>query len=413
MSLSSFQQQGNGVSEYPSISANGRYIAFESQADNLVQGDTNGVDDIFVHDRYTGQTTLVSVSSNGQVGNGESVEPSISPDGRYVAFSSVANNLVDADSNGSRDVFVHDRQAGMTSRVSVSTTGEQGNDDSIDPSVSANGRYVAFGSKANNLVSGDPYYWDIFVKDRQTGITTIVSVSSTGERGQNHSWQPKITPDGRHVTFWSWSNMLDPEHPGGGAQPIYIHDRQTAKTSLVSISSTGQHGNNFSSSPSTSDDGRFVAFDSSANNLVEGDSNGTSDIFLRDRQTGQTKRVSVSSGGEQANQASYFTSISGDGRYIAFTSKASNLVQGDTTLYDVFVHDQETGQTTIVSVSSTGQRGNNYSGYVTPSSISGDGRFVAFESWSRSLVQGDTNNLSDVFMHQYLAKPPLGKSPPR
>jgi Tol biopolymer transport system component len=170
VSVASNGAQGNGDSFSSSISADGRYVAFHSIASNLVSGDTNGAWDVFVHDRQSGQTTRVSAASNGAQGNGDSESPSISADGRYVAFSSDASNLVSGDTNGAWDVFVHDRQSGQTTRVSAASNGAQGNGDSESPSISADGRYVAFSSDASNLVSGDTNgAWDVFVHDRQSG----------------------------------------------------------------------------------------------------------------------------------------------------------------------------------------------------------------------------------------------------
>ena len=155
VSVASDGTQSNNSSYNPSISANGRYVAFESEATNLVRGDTNNFRDIFVHDRQTGQTTRVSVASDGTQANGHSYDPSISADGRYVAFASLANNLVSGDTNDQQDIFVHDRQTGQTTRVSVASDGTQASGHSFNPSISADGRYVAFVSSASNLVGGD------------------------------------------------------------------------------------------------------------------------------------------------------------------------------------------------------------------------------------------------------------------
>jgi Tol biopolymer transport system component len=341
VSVSSAGVQGNSSSYgTPSISADGRYVAFYSPASNLVSGDTNGSVDIFVRDRQTGTTELVSVSSSGVQGNGSSYSPSISADGRYVAFYSLASNLVTADTNLYEDVFVRDRQAGTTERVSVSSAGAQGNSSSYTPSISADGRYVAFRSYATNLVSGNVNgYSDIFVRDRQTGTTTRVSVANAGYEGNNDSSSPSISADGRYVAFASLaSNLVSGAGDTNGVEDIFVRDRQTGTTERVSVSSAGTQGNGASSSPSISADGRYVAFYSLASNLVSGDTNGTFDIFVRDRQTGTTELVSVSSSGVQGNSASSSPSISADGRYVAFYSPASNLVSGDTNgSADIFV----------------------------------------------------------------------------
>jgi Tol biopolymer transport system component len=338
VSVSSDGSEGNGSSVYSSISADGRYVAFQSTASNLVSGDTNGKDDIFVHDRQTGATTRVSVSSGGLEGNSNSYSPSISSDGSYVAFDSNASNLVPGDTNENYDIFVHERQTGATSRVSVGSDGSEGNGRSSNPSISADGRYVAFNSDAGNLVpvdtNGD---YDVFVHDRQTGATSRVSVSSDGSEGNSYSLFPVISADGRYVAFASNAGNLVPGDTNG-IYDIFVHDRQTGATSRVSVSSDGSEGNDSSARPSISADGRYAVFSSVAGNLVSGDTNGFEDIFVHDRQTGATSRVSVSSDGSEGNGYSVFPVISADGRYVAFQSNAINLVSGDTNGFeDVFV----------------------------------------------------------------------------
>jgi Tol biopolymer transport system component len=282
VSVASDGTQANGGSFTPSISANGRYVAFASIAVNLVSGDTNGVQDIFVHDRQTGATTLVSVAIDGSEGNGDSEEVSISADGRYVAFRSWASNLVSGDTNNLPDIFVRDRQTGQTTRVSVASDGTQANNFSFEPSISADGRYVAFMSWANNLVSGDTNGdWDIFVHDRQTGATIRVSVATGGGQAAGRSQRPSISADGRYVAFASSaSNLVSGDtnnHPD-----IFVHDRQTGVTMRVSVASDGTQTYVFSFDPSISADGRYVAFGSEADNLVSGDTNGRYDIFVRE-----------------------------------------------------------------------------------------------------------------------------------
>ncbi|MCW5775737.1 MAG: PD40 domain-containing protein [Phycisphaeraceae bacterium] len=342
VSVSSTYVQSNGSSAFPSVSADGRFVAFSSAATNLVEGDTNGLDDVFVHDRQTGKTTRVSISSTGAQGDGDSTHPAISADGRFVAFSSAASNLVEGDTNGVLDVFVHDRQSGATGRVSVSSSGSQGNGHSSSPSLSADGRFVAFFSFADNLVEGD-WNWasDVFVHDRQAGTTERVSVSSSGNQGNGSSLVPSISPDGRFVAFSSDASNLV-EGDWNWASDVFVHDRQAGTTERVSVSSSGNQGNSFSLLASISNEGRFVAFASMASNLVEGDTNGTWDVFVRDRQAGTTQRISVSSFGSEGNGESLLLSISDDGRFVAFSSEAANLVDGDTNdVQDVFVRDRQ------------------------------------------------------------------------
>ena len=397
VSVDSNGNQGNNDSYYPSISGDGRFVAFQSDASNLVTGDTNNAPDIFVHDRQTGATSRVSVDSSGNQGNNNgSYYPSISGDGRFVTFASDASNLVTGDTNNQVDIFVHDRQTGTTSLVSVSSGGNQGDRYSSFPSISGNGRFVAFKSTASNLVSGDTNSSDdIFVHDRQTGTTNRVSVDSNGNQGNNSSYSPSISDDGRFIAFGSdASNLVSGD--SNNLPDIFVHDRETGTTSHVSADSISIAGSNFNS-PSMSSDGHFVAFGSDASNLVSGDTNGQTDVFVKDLQTSTISRVSVSSSGKQGNGDSYYARISGNGRFVAFFSAASNLVSGDTNdAWDIFVHDRQTGTTSRVSVDSSGNEGNNFSSLF---SISNDGRFVAFASSASNLVSGDTSFISDIFVH--------------
>ncbi len=396
VSVSSAGEQGNADSGYTAISADGRFVAFQSVASNLVAGDTNACRDVFVHNRATGATERVSVSSAGEQGNGDSWSPGISADGRFVAFYSYASNLVAGDTNAGTDVFVRDRATGATERVSVSSAGEQGNEGSMYPAISADGRFVAFESYASNLVAGDTNGWrDVFVHDRVTGATERVSVSSAGEQGNGDSWWRVISADGSFVAFYSYASNLVAGDTNG-VPDVFVHDRVTGVTERVSVSSAGEQGNWGSINPAISANGRFVAFDSYASNLVAGDTNGDADVFVHDRATGATERVSVSSAGEQGNGESQYPAISADGRFVAFDSYASNLVAGDTNGdADVFVHDRATGATERVSVSSAGEQGNGGSWWPV---ISAEGRFVAFGSVASNLVAEDTNGVADVFV---------------
>lgn len=279
-------QANNHSSATAAISDDGRYIAFYSSASNLVSNDNNGYQDIFVHDRQTGQTTRVSVDTNGVEGNGNSVNPSISGDGRFVTFQSFADNLVSNDTNGYQDIFVHDRQTGETTRISVASDGTEGNRESVWPSISGDGRYVAFESPANNLVSDDTLLInDIFVHDRQTGETTCVSVSSNGVKGNAYSSLPSISNNGRHVAFLSAASNLVSDDTHYYAPDVFVHDRQTGETIRASIGLDGTEANEISgqSGISISSDGQYITFDSIASNLVNDDTNGWSDIFVYDR----------------------------------------------------------------------------------------------------------------------------------
>ena len=286
-------------------------------------------------------TTRVSVASDGGLANSDSAWPSLSEDGRYVAFQSDASNLVAGDANARQDVFVHDRQTGQTTLVSVASDGTQGDDDGYRPALSADGRYVVFDSAASNLVAGDvdaPYATsDAFVHDRQTGQTTMVSVASDGTKGNDVSMSGALSADGRYVGFYSYAANLVAADTN--LMPdVFVHDRQTGQTTLVSVASNGTQGNEPSGLPALSADGRHVAFESYASNLVAGDTNSSRDVFLHDRQTARTIRVSVASDGAQGNAYSEDPALSADGQWVTFTSRASNLGPPDTNADDdIFV----------------------------------------------------------------------------
>jgi Tol biopolymer transport system component len=402
ISVSSSGAQGNDHSAGSAISSDGRWVAFRSDATNLVPGDTNGRSDIFVRDRTTGTTQRVSVATGGGQATGDqysgnSTDPVISGDGRYVAFVSDAANLVPGDTNFSQDVFLRDRTAGTTTRISVSTAGVEGDYPSYEPTISADGRYIAYTSWATNLVPGDNNWSpDILLWDRIAAATTRISVSTTGGDSYGESRQPAISADGRYVAFASSSPNLTTPFTYNGFE-IFVRDLATATTSALSYATNGAEANSDSFSPAISADGRYVSYYSYATNLVAGDTNGRYDVFLRDRVAATTTRISVATGGAQANLDSYNSAISADGRYVAFDSAATNLVSGDTNgdLWDVYLRDRVAGTTTRVSVSTAGTQGDSQSGGPM---ISANGRLISFSAVATNLVPGDTNSATDVFL---------------
>jgi hypothetical protein len=396
-------QANFGVSSGPSASATGRYITFDSEATNLVPGDTNGVEDVFVRDLAAGTTERVSVASDGTPGNGQSSSPKISRDGRVVVFKSDASNLVPGDTNGVTDVFVHDRIAHTTVRVSVASNGTQSNAASSvndTPNIDGDGQVAVFTSGATNLVAGDTNDTsDTFTHDLLTGRTELTNVASDGTHGNGFAGgNASISNDGRYVAFDSASDNLV---PGPGAViGVYVHDRATGHTERVDIASNGAQANNNALDLGTwiSGNGRYVTFRSFATNLVPGDTNGTTDVFVHDRRTGRTERVSVASNGAQAHgeQDTHVSdaSISDDGRVVLFDSFATDLVPGDTNFsQDVFAHDRVTGRTSRVSVAADGSQGNSANGN---SQISGDGRYVAYGTVASNIVPNDTNGTYDI-----------------
>lgn len=375
---------GNGMGAV-SLSPDGRYVAFDSQASTLVRGDTNEAGDVFLYDRAVQAVRRVSVGAGGRQANGESSWPQVTRGGRYVVFHSAASNLVAGDTNGAEDVFVRDRWTGTTERASVATGGGQLAGASLWPSisddgrvvvfyhqgqlrardrqlgtlatvsvdnsgvpgkfatlngtVSGNGRYVVFESLAPNLVPGDTNdQMDVFVRDLVAGTTQRVSVGPGGTQLGAYSSQSAISSGGRWVTFLS-----DADPAGIGRTlwgQLYRHDRATGETVLVSADPAGRPANGQLNQSRISPDGRYIAFESEATNLVAGDTNGVRDIFVRDMASGTTARVSVAPNGAQGSGPSWVPRLSDDGRYVAFSTLARNLVVNDgNPTQDVYVHE--------------------------------------------------------------------------
>lgn len=400
--------EGNDDSFWCAISGDGNFVGFTSRASNLIGADRNDATDVFLYNRETEAPEFVSVRSTGTQANRSSEAPSLSHTGRYVAFTTSASNLaIKGDHNRAPDVFVYDRNEGRTNRASIRSDLGEANGGSYDPSISANGRFVAFTSTASNLaVKGDDNGdADVFVHDRTTLKTNRVSISSQLKEGNSASFSPSISGDGRVVAFASYANNLVRRDTNRRAD-IFVYNRATRKTIRVSIASDGTQANGESSAPMISADGGFVAFHSYATNLVENDENGLTDVFVHDLSSGETTRVSRGMANSEPNGESFIPAISGDGRYVAFQSAASNLVPGDTNgtpnTYqgiDVFRYDRQTNQTERVSVGNDGEQANGPSNDPGDDpSISADGRYVCFASAASNLVDDDTNGAYDVFV---------------
>jgi Tol biopolymer transport system component len=410
VSVSSGGARGDGESAFPAVSADGRFVAFVSAADNLVVGDTNRAKDVFVRDRSLSRTERVSVSSGGAQADGDSglfggstsIPVAISADGRFVAFVSRATNLVLGDTNFAPDVFVRDRKLATTIRVSVAPSGVQALGQSPSVSISADGRFVAFQSDAANLVAGDTNRtYDVFVRDRTNRTTQYVSRSFGGRQGDGASIAPAISADGQHVVFASAATNLVPGDTNG-QYDVFVRDRVASQTKRVSVATGGTQGDRASGleGAAISADGQIAAVASDARNLVPRDTNLTTDVFVRDRTAGTTARVSLANSGAEANGFSFLPAISADGRLVAFGSWADNLTGNPANgVPDVFVRDRRTGVTALVSVAVSGGSANRHSGQ-NGVAISADGRFVAFQSYASNLVLGDTNNVGDVFVRE-------------
>jgi hypothetical protein len=332
--------EANGPSSGVVVSKDGIVTAFQSDAKNMVNGDTNLTTDVFMHNASTGNTKRISVDSIGTEANGASQSPIISADGSIIAYSSSATNLVAGDTNATSDIFVYEVATGTTTRVSVDSGGVQGNGFSYSARISADGNCIFFYSDATNLVVGDTNgKTDAFVHDRTTGVTERVSVDSAGNEGNDISFNGTLTADGSVAAFYSYASNLVVGDTNA-APDVFVHDRNTGVTTRVSVDSAGNEGNGLSATARISADGLFVAFYSDATNLVAGDTNAMGDVFRHDMTTGETIRLSLDSAGVEGNGLSQLPWNSEDGRITAFNSTATNLVAGDTNaVNDVFRRD--------------------------------------------------------------------------
>jgi len=385
----------NGPSESPVISADGRYVFFQSLASNMVPGDPDAIRDAYVRDMQIGVTELISISSAGAHAAGASFATSISADGRYAVFTSIAGNLVPGDTGSDTDIHVRDRVAGTTVIVSVDSAGVHGNGNSEVGVISPDGRYVAFRSQATNLVSGDTNgEWDVFVYDRQTGTTARVNLGPGGAQAQGDSYVTSLSFDARHVLFSSLASDLVTGDTNN-ERDVFVHDRQVGLTRRISLDSAGVQTNGDSHAGFLSADGRFATYVSEGTNLVPADSNGVQDVFVHELATSVTTRVSVASGGGQSNGFSTGTGISADGRYVSMASTATNLVQGDVGFSDVFLHDRWSAHTTRVGLSAGGStpNGGSHGG-----AISADARYVAFFTAASNVVPTIPGGVNQVYV---------------
>jgi Tol biopolymer transport system component/Ca2+-binding RTX toxin-like protein len=405
VSLSSAEELALGESEVPTISADGQYVVFSSTAINLVSPDSNGNWDVFLRDVASGTTELISVNSDEEQGDAESWDAAISSDGTSVAFQSFATNLVTGDGNGYYDIFVRDLTTGTTERVSIDSIGGEANNDSYNPAISGDGRYVAFESLANDLVSGDNNnQYDIFRHDRQTGTTERVSITDGEGQSDGESRGAALSDDGNLVVFESdATNLVSGDT--NGKRDVFVRDISAGATLRISVADDESQADGDSWGGELAANGQYYVFTSAATNLIGAgnDTNGFDDIFLRDLLFGTTERISISSTGEEANGNSWGASVSADGRYVTFQSSASNLVSSDTNgVADVFVHDRTTGETKRV-VAFDGEQGNGGS---AGAAISNDGSAIAFISSANNLVEDDDNAYADAFVASNPPTPP-------
>ncbi len=402
LSMTADGQPGLGPSSQPAWSADGHFVAFTTGAPNLAPGASGPAFDVLVRDQVSGQIELVSKSSSGVPGNGSSGSASVSADGRYVTFRSYSTNLVAGVPPGSFGrIYRHDRMTGQTIMVSRSSAGAPNNKNADLPIISDDGRYVAYVSSADNLVTGDTNNAsDVFRTDILTGQTIRVSVSSTGTQGDAMSGgfdnaKVDMSPDGSVVAFPSMAdNFSDSDGP---SSDIFVRDIIKQTTTCVSLSFRGGPTDGASFAPTISANGRWVAYYSLATNIAGDDSNGMADVFLHDLNRGQTTRISLASDGSQANGISSDPSISYDGSVVAFVSTSTNLDPSDTTtVHDVYLKNLLTGKTTMASP--RGPWGSPGGAPIEPA-IKPDGSAVAFYSSASNLTPNDVNGFHDIFSY--------------
>lgn len=390
---------GNAPSSGPIANTDGNFIAFYSDATDLVRGDDNQARDVFLRDRAAGTTEIISVNSAGEQANrpshAQGDAPGLNGDGNFVAFYSDATNLVPDDNNAHTDVFMRDRAAQTTEIVSLASNGSQGNGPSLNPAVDLTGNLVAFQSLANNLTAGDTNnVSDVFVRNRAAGTTERICDSI---QGNGASFAPAISADGFVVAFTSAATNLVP-NDNNAKLDVFTCDRRSGAIEIISVSSAGVLGNGDSILPAISFDGTYVAYKSLADNLVPNDHNNAVDVFYRDRNQGITVRVSVNFFGGDANDGSYPPSISHDGRFVAFGSAANNIVRGDVNgVPSVFVRDMTIGLSLLVDLNDEGEQANDGTPDVPPA-ISGNGRNIGYVSFASNLNVNDLNGTADVYL---------------
>ena len=407
----------DGGSAAPRLSGSGRFVVFDSVATNLGPEDANGaIRDAFLFDQNSGSVTMLSRPAEPEGANGASFSPVVNAAGDTAAFVSRASNLVAEDTNRRADVYL--RSPAGLERVSIGADGAQPEEDVLEPDLSADGRFVVFSSKTDNLVPGDTNSAsDVYVRDRLLGVTSLVSAAPDGNPANGSSRGPAISEDGRFVAFTSKADELVPRDTNRVAD-VFVRDLQAGETRRVSVSSGGRQQNRavaapFSQVADISRDGRYVAFDSDASNLVRGDRGNHTDVFVRDRQQRTTRRVSLATTGQESDSDSFAPSMTPNGRYVAFASFASNLTPDDPSREDVFVRDLRRRQTVMGTVSSRGRpRGpERVRQLLQRPAIADDGATVAFVSTATNLVARDRNRAQDVFLRRLTPAPTAVASP--
>jgi hypothetical protein len=391
------------------VSPNGRYVVFTSDATNLVPNDTNNASDVFLRDNQTGTTERVSVGANAAQGNSGSNQGLVSSDGRYVAFESDSDNLVTGDTNTATDVFVRDRQLATTTRVSIRNGGGEADDASFLQSMTPDAGIIVFSSDATNLIgtTDQNFVTDVYIRDRVAAKTQRISVGTDGSEGDSDSTIASISDNGRYVAFLSAASNWDINDSGVFTDP-YVRDRTLSTTTRLTGLPGGDEADGDSTNVAISGDGSTVAFETDATNLIgQTDNNGTTDVYavtMATMGTGVFERISVAKDGGDPSDFSFLSGISDNGRFVLFQSGANNLIGLPTTaLSNSFIRDRTTGSTSLGGITQNQSEPANADPAVagsTPNAISGDGRYVLFTSTATDVIQsGDSNGIvDDLFM---------------
>lgn len=396
---------GNGASggSRLSLSENGRYLAYESNASNLVLGDTNGVKDIFVYDHVIKSIRRVSISSNGVEANGDSSITGISHDGNVIVFTSDASNLVEGDTNAARDIFLHDLDTRETKIVSTDVAGDLADGDSDKGRPSRDGRYIAFESLATNLIAGDSNARsDIFLKDMETGLITLLSQHTDGTPSDNHCYDPKINANATAVAFWCRNNIsiVDGDTTNQDAFVRLIDRGETHE--LSRDENGGQSISGSSYSPNVDASGSLFVFHGSTRFTGIDDYNGEEDVYLKNVDSETISRISLSQNGIESDGRSYNATLSDDGKFISFNTRATNLIDGEIMpggYHQAVVKNLTTGEVLCVSRSSTD---NSFANADSPRAVmSGDGSTIAFISSATNLSRQATDGFENVYIYRF------------
>ncbi|WP_148615361.1 TolB family protein [Nocardioides rubriscoriae] len=386
----------------PALSSDGDWVAWTSPSEPIANVDTNGTTDVYLTDRRTGATTLVSRSLTAAAGDQASGRGDVSEGGRYVVFQSTATDLVPGPAGSATQVYRFDRSTGAVVRVSATPAGAPGNGSSVDVAISDDGRWVVFTSAATDLGGDSDADDDVYLWDASTRRSRLVSVTPGGLDGNGPSMLPAVSRDGRFVSFSSDASDLVSGDTNAQTD-VFVRDVTGRKTVLVSHAPGGGPADGPSYTSSVSDDGTRVAFDSRATDLTRGGAPTRYDVFLWTRGARAVRLLTPRIGSGDDLDA-YEPSLSGDGRWVAFPSDSTRLVRGDTNgVTDVFVASTANGFLARVSVSATG-REVHQGGGSNAAGVSRDGRRVVFASSSVDVVPGDTAGNTDVFVTDVRAR---------